>query len=441
VTDRIELPLAGTPFGSSPSFMELVRREHPEAVPGAVGDAPFPVPHGTTVLGLKFDHGVVMAGDRRATAGNIIADAKMRKVFAADDYSVIAIAGAAGQAAELVKLFQLELEHYEKITGDRLSLEGKANRLAQMIRSNFPMALQGFVVVPLFGGFDERKDQGRIFYYDATGGRWDGRLSADLADRRARDGRRRLGRPGGRGHRRGRGRPPATEHLVSFMPYVAPEQLMKDRSEYAHKGIARGRSVIGLEYADGLLFIAENPSATLHKISEIYDQIAFAGVGKYSEFEELRIAGIRLADLRGYQYGREDVKARDLANAYSQALSTIFTQQMKPYEVELLVGEVDGEVDGAGIYHILFDGSVSDEQGFVAMGGHSEDLTDTLRDRYQTGWDLATAVRTAVQALGTTPEAREIPPDQIEAAVVDRTRTQRRKFRRLRPNEVAAALA
>ncbi len=128
---------------------------------------------------------------------------------------------------------------------------------------------------------------------------------------------------------------------MSFMPYVSPDQLMKDRSEYAHKGIARGRSVIGLEFADGLLFIAENPSATLHKISEIYDRIAFAGVGKYSEFEDLRIAGIRLADLRGYSYGREDVKARDLANAYSQALSTIFTQQMKPYEVEILVGEVE----------------------------------------------------------------------------------------------------
>ena len=133
---------------------------------------------------------------------------------------------------------------------------------------------------------------------------------------------------------------------MSFMPYVAPEQLMKDRSDYAHKGIARGRSVMGLEYADGLLFLAENPSATLHKISEVYDKIAFAGVGKYSEFEELRIAGIRLADLRGYQYGREDVKARDLANAYSQALSTIFTQQMKPYEIELLVGEVDGDANG-----------------------------------------------------------------------------------------------
>jgi proteasome beta subunit len=131
------------------------------------------VPHGTTVLGLKFADGIVMAGDRRATTGNLIADAKMRKVFAADNYSAIAIAGAAGQAVEMVKLFQLELEHYEKITGDRLSLEGKANRLAQMIRGNFPLALQGLIVVPLFGGFDERRDEGRIFYYDATGGRWE----------------------------------------------------------------------------------------------------------------------------------------------------------------------------------------------------------------------------------------------------------------------------
>ena len=188
---------------------------------------------------------------------------------------------------------------------------------------------------------------------------------------------------------------------MSFMPYVAPEQMMKDRSEYAHKGIARGRSVIGLEYADGLLFIAENPSATLHKISEIYDRIAFAGVGKYSEFEDLRIAGIRLADMRGYSYGREDVKARDLANAYSQALSNIFTQQMKPYEVEILVGEVDGESDaGTALYHVLFDGSVTDEHGFVAIGGHAEDLTDTLKSRYEEGWDLATAVKTAVEILG-----------------------------------------
>jgi proteasome alpha subunit len=225
------------------------------------------------------------------------------------------------------------------------------------------------------------------------------------------------------------------------MPYVAPEQLMKDRSEYAHKGIARGRSVIGLEYAEGLLLLAENPSATLHKISEVYDQIAFAGVGKYSEFEELRIAGIRLADMRGYQYGREDVKARDLANAYSQALSSIFTQQMKPYEIELLVGEVDGETDGTSIYHILFDGSISDEQGYVAMGGHAEELGDVLRDRYQPGWDLESAVRTAVQALATTPETREVPAEQIEAGVLDRTRTQRRKFRRLTKEQLADILA
>src|ERR687885_1405616 len=149
---------------------------------------------------------------------------------------------------------------------------------------------------------------------------------------------------------------------MSFQPYVPPEQLIKDRSEYARKGIARGKSVIGCEYADGLLFIAENPSATLHKISEIYDRIAFAGVGRYSEFEDLRIAGVRLADLRGYSYGREDVTAKTLANAYSQALSSIFTQQMKPYEVEILVGQVDGEAGGAGIYHILFDGSITDEE-------------------------------------------------------------------------------
>jgi proteasome alpha subunit len=226
---------------------------------------------------------------------------------------------------------------------------------------------------------------------------------------------------------------------VSFMPYVAPEQLMKDRSDYAHKGIARGRSVIGCEYADGLLFIAENPSATLHKISEIYDRIAFAGVGKYSEFEDLRISGVRLADLRGYSYGREDVKARDLANAYSQALSNIFTQQMKPYEVEILVGEVDGGVAGTALYHIMFDGSVTDEHGFIAIGGHAEDLMEQLQQTYQGGWDLETAVKTSVQVLGA-PESRTIEPAAIEAGILDRNRPQRRKFRRLSDTEVAGIL-
>ena len=171
---RVPPEPSGGPIGANPSFVDLVRRSRPETLPTATGITPdVASPHGTTVVALKFATGVVFGGDRRATEGFTIADERMEKVFAADDLSVIAIAGAAGQAIEIVKLFQLELEHYEKITGDRLSLEGKANRLAQMIRGNLPMAIQGLVVVPLFGGFDERREEGRIFYYDATGGRWE----------------------------------------------------------------------------------------------------------------------------------------------------------------------------------------------------------------------------------------------------------------------------
>lgn len=171
------LPLVGSSFGANPSFVDLLRRERPEELPRVAGvidaAALAQVPHGTTVLGMKYADGVIMAGDRRATAGYAVADDKIRKVFAADDYSAIAIAGVAGMAVEMVKLFQLELEHYEKLTGDRLSLEGKANRLGQLIRENFPLAMQGLAVVPLFGGFDPRRGEGRIFYYDATGGRWE----------------------------------------------------------------------------------------------------------------------------------------------------------------------------------------------------------------------------------------------------------------------------
>jgi proteasome alpha subunit len=224
------------------------------------------------------------------------------------------------------------------------------------------------------------------------------------------------------------------------MPYVPPEQLMKDRSEFAHKGIARGKSVIGTEYSDGILFLAENPSATLHKISEIYDRIAFAGVGKYSEFEDLRISGVRLADLRGYSYGREDVRAKDLANAYSQALSTIFTQQMKPYEVEILVGEVAEEPGRDEIYHILFDGTVTDEHGYVAIGGHAEALTNALKEAFKPAWDLTTAVRESVKALRSA-EGREVEVEAIEAGVLDRTRPVRRKFRRLEEDEIASILS
>src|SRR2546423_15560397 len=160
---------------------------------------------------------------------------------------------------------------------------------------------------------------------------------------------------------------------------------MKDRSEYARKGIARGKSAVAIEYADGLLFLAENPSATLHKVSEIYDRIAFAGAGKYSEFEGLRIAGIRLAGLRGYSYGREGVNAKTLANAYSQALSAIFTQQMKPYEVEILVGQVGETPSDNELYHVLFDGSVTDEHGFVGIGGNVEGLHHRPESRFPGG--------------------------------------------------------
>ena len=226
---------------------------------------------------------------------------------------------------------------------------------------------------------------------------------------------------------------------MAFQPYVPPEQRMKDLSDYARKGIARGRSVVALEHADGLLFLAENPSATLHKISEIYDRIAFAGVGKYSEFEELRISGIRLADIRGYAYGREDVSAKALANAYSQALSAIFTQAMKPYEVEVLVGQVGDDPAQNEIYHVLYDGSVTDEHGFVGIGGEAEALRERLAAGFQEELDLAGAVKAAVAALSD-DGSKELPAEQIEAAVLDRTRA-RRKFRRLEDAEITEILA
>src|SRR6266508_5110144 len=211
---------------------------------------------------------------------------------------------------------------------------------------------------------------------------------------------------------------------MSFQPYVPPEQLIKDRSEYARKGIARGRSVVALEYADGLLFLAENPSATLHKISEIYDRIAFAGVGRYSEFEDLRISGVRLADLRGYAYGREDVTAKMLANAYSQALNTIFTQQMKPYEVEIVVRQVGETPVENELFHILFDGSVADERGYVAMGGRSEELAAQLKGEYRDGLSMEDGARLAVRALSTVEES-PVDAENLEAAMLDRTRDRR----------------
>ena len=228
---------------------------------------------------------------------------------------------------------------------------------------------------------------------------------------------------------------------MSPMPYyVSPEQLMKDRADYARKGIARGKSIVSVECADGIIMVAENPSATLHKISELYDRVAFAAVGKYNEFENFRIAGVRLADLRGFSYGREDVTAKAIANAYAQALGSIFTEQMKPYEVELLVAEVGSDQSTDEMYRIRYDGSVSDEQGFVSMGGQEEALTAALKDSYREGLGFADAFGLAAKALSDVEAARQLNAKNLEVAVLDRSRP-RRAFRRWSDEEVAPLLA
>ncbi|WP_448628698.1 proteasome subunit alpha [Geodermatophilus sp. URMC 64] len=229
------------------------------------------------------------------------------------------------------------------------------------------------------------------------------------------------------------------------MPYYAsPEQLMRDRSEYARKGISRGRSVAVLTYADGVLFIAENPSSTLHKVGEIYDRIGFAAVGRYSEFEALRVAGVRLADVRGYSYNRRDVTGRVIANAYAQTLGEIFTQQMKPYEVELCVAEVGDSPETDQLFRLTFDGSVVDEPDFVVMGGQADAVTGHLREHFLPGMGLADALQVGVRALSAVSPVTsgsgnggpsQLTSEQLEVAVLDRRRL-KRAFRRV----VGAAL-
>jgi proteasome alpha subunit len=222
------------------------------------------------------------------------------------------------------------------------------------------------------------------------------------------------------------------------MPYyVPPEQMMKDRAEYARKGIARGRSIVAVEYVDGIALIAENPSGSLHKIGEIYDRIAFAGVGKYNEFEALRVAGIRHADLKGFAYAREDVTAKGLANAYAQTLGHIFTQEVKPYEVEVMVAEVGAQDDDSRIFRVTYDGTLYAERGVSAIGGQDEELRERLSASFEPGAPLATALGWARTAF---EEGRDesIPLDGWEAAVIDRT-VGRRMFRRLSDEEAAGA--
>ncbi|MGY1739698.1 MULTISPECIES: proteasome subunit alpha [unclassified Blastococcus] len=223
------------------------------------------------------------------------------------------------------------------------------------------------------------------------------------------------------------------------MPYYAsPEQLMRDRSEYARKGISRGRSVAVLTYVDGVLFIAENPSATLHKVSELYDRIGFAAVGRYSEFESLRVAGVRLADVRGYSYNRRDVTGRVIANAYAQTLGTVFTEQMKPFEVELCVAEVGDSPESDQLYRLTFDGSIVDEADFVVMGGQADAVAGHLREHFTPGMGLAEALAVGVRALSAVSPAVNqnggdgelLPATQLEVAVLDRRRP-KRAFRRV----------
>ena len=224
--------------------------------------------------------------------------------------------------------------------------------------------------------------------------------------------------------------------------YVSPEQVMRDKSEYARKGIARGRSVLVMTYADGILFCGENPSKALHKISEIYDRIGFAAVGKYNEFENLRVAGVRMADLRGYSYDRRDVTGRALANTYAQILGTIFSSGgEKPLEVELTVAEV-GETPAADqLYRLTYDGSVADEEGIVVMGASADEIGTALREGRTDDMDLGAALRLAVASLaGVDGETREIAANALEVAVLDRTRP-RRTFRRLNDTAVAEILA
>lgn len=214
--------------------------------------------------------------------------------------------------------------------------------------------------------------------------------------------------------------------------YTSPEQLMRERSELARKGIARGRSVVVLKYAGGVLFVAENPSPTLHKVSEIYDRIGFAAVGRYSEFEALRVAGVRIADVRGYSYDRRDVTGRSLANTYAQHLGSIFTEQIKPFEVEICVAEVGRTADTDQLYRLTYDGSIVDEPQYVVMGGQVDTISGKLKDTSTHGMNLESAIGVAIHALSAGGEGnRDLGVDQLEVAVLDRDRPHR-TFRRIR---------
>jgi proteasome alpha subunit len=221
--------------------------------------------------------------------------------------------------------------------------------------------------------------------------------------------------------------------------YVAPEQIVQDKVEYCRKGIAKSKSLVVLEFANGLLLTAENPSATLNKLSEVYDRIAFAGAGKYSEFENLRKSAIRYADLKGYAYSREDVTAKSLANAFSQVISDVFTQQMKPLEVEILVVEVGSPARPKnGIFHILYDGSITDRQDYAAIGGQTKEVEGYLAEHYRKDLSMAEALQLSKDTIAHV-EKRSISPEHLEVAMLE-AGVEERAFRRLSDSEVSGLL-
>ncbi|MCH9836467.1 proteasome subunit alpha [bacterium] len=225
---------------------------------------------------------------------------------------------------------------------------------------------------------------------------------------------------------------------MSMPFYVAPEQLMKDRADYARKGIARGRALVAMRYTDGIVIVAENASETLRKVSEIYDRIAFAGVGKYNEFDQLRVAGIRAADLKGFQYSRDDVDARSLANSYAQMLGNIFTHEMKPMEVEILVAEVGPDGAGDQMFHILYDGTVVDERNYAAIGGDAESIRMRLADQWEDAMGIAAAINVGVAVLS--GGEREIPAADLEVATLSRSNG-RRCFERVTESDLEPLLS
>jgi len=230
---------------------------------------------------------------------------------------------------------------------------------------------------------------------------------------------------------------------VAMQFYASPEQMMRDRSEFARKNIARGRNVVVLSYEGGVLFVAENLSPTLHKVSEIYDRIGFAAVGRYNEFENLRAAGVRLADMRGYSYDRRDVNGRVLATAYAQTLGAIFTEQTKPYEVEICVAQVGASVADDELYRLTYDGSAQEETGVLAMGGQAEAISTQVKAGHTAELELGPAIRLAVDALasigGEGGAPRTLTANQLEIAILDR-RKAGRTFRRITGNALTALL-